>query len=301
MLFSDRYAKFIEVKDGEYKDYICGEIEERVKKKIAFVMDEFAQDNLLSPFRNNPGYTITTDALNIAIRNFNEEKEMKYFYVDHWISNDPEVYSLGTAFTPFLFDVIELQYEELSDDWKLEFQVEINKVFRDNDVPWVLSSGRMYKIDSQQFECDLKRKQLERLREISYSLPVFQSAYEEYRKALEFFQNEDYAEAVSNAGKSYESVMKIILKTEKGTADQLTKAVVKGEGLELPGSMTGDGFKDKVLMTLPYIRNNSTASHGAGMNSSQISKDMANLAINLAASLNTFLIDTYKEKISNKA
>lgn len=288
MLFSDRYQR------------ISVEVEGSVRLKIAALMISYAEPKEVTINRFT-GEKIKSNALSIALERFNEECKWRYHFVGTTLDIISQYPDWLCAYAEHLFDVIELQYEEITVKWKLKFQTDINKIFTDYEVPWVLSGGRMYKIDSQQFECDLKQKQLERLREISYSLPVFQSAYEEYRKALEFFQNEDYAEAVSNAGKSYESVMKIILKTEKGTADQLTKAVVKGEGLELPGSMTGDGFKDKVLMTLPYIRNNSTASHGVGMNSSQISKDMANLAINLAASLNTFLIDTYKEKISNKA
>lgn len=288
MLFSDRYQR------------ISVEVEGSVRLKIAALMISYAEPKEVTINRFT-GEKIKSNALSIALERFNEACKWRYHFVGTTLDIISQYPDWLCAYAEHLFDVIELQYEEITVKWKLKFQTDINKIFTDYEVPWVLSGGRMYKIDSQQFECDLKQKQLERLREISYSLPVFQSAYEEYRKALEFFQNEDYAEAVSNAGKSYESVMKIILKTEKGTADQLTKAVVKGEGLELPGSMTGDGFKDKVLMTLPYIRNNSTASHGAGMNSSQISKDMANLAINLAASLNTFLIDTYKEKISNKA
>lgn len=288
MLFSDRYQR------------ISVEVEGSVRLKIAALMISYAEPKEVTINRFT-GEKIKSNALSIALERFNEECKWRYHFVGTTLDIISQYPDWLCAYAEHLFDVIELQYEEITVKWKLKFQTDINKIFTDYEVPWVLSGGRMYKIDSQQFECDLKQKQLERLREISYSLPVFQSAYEEYRKALEFFQNEDYAEAVSNAGKSYESVMKIILKTEKGTADQLTKAVVKGEGLELPGSMTGDGFKDKVLMTLPYIRNNSTASHGAGMNSSQISKDMANLAINLAASLNTFLIDTCKEKISNKA
>ena len=65
--------------------------------------------------------------------------------------------------------------------------------------------------------------------------------------------------------------------------------------------MSGAGFKGNVLMSLPYIRNNSTASHGAGRTQVEIPKSLANLAINLAASLDSYLIDTYVEQKSNEA
>ena len=61
--------------------------------------------------------------------------------------------------------------------------------------------------------------------------------------------------------------------------------------------MASEGFREKVLMSLPYIRNNSTASHGAGRSMAEISKNMANLAINLASALNSYLIDVFKEQV----
>ena len=63
--------------------------------------------------------------------------------------------------------------------------------------------------------------------------------------------------------------------------------------------MTKEGFKDKVMMSLPFVRNNSGADHGAGAQKVIISKAMANLAINLAASLNTYLLEEYDESIKS--
>lgn len=60
--------------------------------------------------------------------------------------------------------------------------------------------------------------------------------------------------------------------------------------------MKPDGFREKVMMTLPYIRNNSGADHGAGTATPIISKSLANLAINLASALNTYLIEAYKTR-----
>lgn len=65
----------------------------------------------------------------------------------------------------------------------------------------------------------------------------------------------------------------------------------------LPNTINPVGFKDSVLMSLPFIRNNA-ASHGAGAVDSSISKSLANLAINLAASLCTYLIEENKMLIS---
>lgn len=151
----------------------------------------------------------------------------------------------------------------------------------------------MIKVDSQQFEQDLKQKALLRMCELTDSAPIFQSSYDEFVKSIEFFQRGDYAEAISNDGKSYESVMKVILQVERGNADKLTKDLISRGGLTFTESITSEGFREKVLMSLPYIRNNSTASHGAGQSTIKVSKDMANLAINLEVSLNSYLIDMF--------
>lgn len=171
----------------------------------------------------------------------------------------------------------------------------VNNVLRDNDVPWIIADGVMIKIDAKQFEQDLKRKALEQLHELTDSAPVFQSAYDELIKAVEFLEKDNYAEAVTNAGKSYESVMKIICGADRGNADALTQKILSDGHITLPTAMNGNGFREKVLMSLPFIRNNSAA-HGAGMNSEDLTRPLANLAVNLAAALDTYLIEEYSEE-----
>ena len=64
--------------------------------------------------------------------------------------------------------------------------------------------------------------------------------------------------------------------------------------------MTKEGFREKVLMSLPYIRNNSAADHGAGAVPIQISKELAKLALNISASLCTYLIENYLASLNIK-
>ncbi len=293
MLFSERYNDLIEFGNGESKDHICGEIEYSVKEKIAAVMYDFAEPTIVRPNRYD-SYEVRTTALHIAVETFCYTKGTPYISLTHNVFDGPAYNPLAAAFTPFLFDVIELQYEELSDGEKPDFQTAINNVFSINNIPWLLHDGRMVKVDSPQFEQDLKQKALAQMHELIDAAPLFQSAYDELIKAIEFFEKGDYAEAISNAGKSYESVMKVVLQLDRGNADKLTKGIVVCDCLNLPESMTSEGFREKVLMSLPYIRNNSTASHGAGRSTVEISKNMANLAINLASALNSYLIDVFK-------
>ena len=295
MLFSERYKDFIELENREPVDHICGKIDYPVKKQLSAVMSEFAEPMTVYLSRYYSREKSTT-ALEIAVETFNATNRTHFISFQHNISDDSVQDSLASAFTPFLFDIIELQYKNLSDEEKVNFQSAINLIFGKNDIPWLLHNGRMIKIDSTQFEQDLKQKASALMQELVDAEPIFQSAYNELIKAIEFFQKGDYAEAISNAEKSYESVLKVVLNTDKGNADKLTKELVDGR-LSLPDSMSGAGFKEKVLMSLPFIRNNSSASHGAGKGVIEITKALANLSINLAATLNTYLIDVFSKHI----
>lgn len=151
----------------------------------------------------------------------------------------------------------------------------------------------MVKIDAQQFELDLRRKTLESLKELQDINPKFQSAYSELLQACSFIETQNYGEAIVNAGNSYESVLKVICAEQKGNADKLTNKYVDDILSNLPASMTNAGFREKVMMALPFIRNNSSSGHGAGEELVTISKPLAKLAINLSAAMNTYLIEEY--------
>ena len=197
------------------------------------------------------------------------------------------VQSLGN-----IFDVVELLYIELSELERVKYTKELNIFFDENNLPWRMLDGKMIKIDAQQFECDLKIKALAQLQELKDAEPKFQSAYTELMTAIETLDKGDFQSAINNAGKSYESVLKVILGADRGNADKLTKQYADSL-LVFPDTMKADGFREKVMMSLPYIRNNSGADHGAGAKEVVISKPMANLAVNLAAALNTYLIEEY--------
>ena len=296
MIFSQRYKDLIKFGDGESKDEICGDIDFTVKQKIVGTLKEFREPVRYHPNRYD-NYEQTTDALEIAANKLNETigYPVANMAAADFMPYGSEDIALASMFTPFLFDLIELQYEALSESEKEPFRVAVNVVFRDNDIPWIIADGVMVKIDAKQFEQDLKRKALEQLHELTDSAPVFQSAYDELIKAVEFLEKDNYAEAITNAGKSYESVMKIICGADRGNADALTQKLISDNHISLPAAMNANGFREKVLMSLPFIRNNSAA-HGAGMNSEDLTSPLANLAVNFAAALDTYLIEENGEE-----
>lgn len=298
MVFSQRYKDLIQEQDGELYDGIFGDESQSVRSGLVSTMFDFREPQIYHPNRYAYDLTEETDALLSALAR--QEEFLGFSPVLHPYGGFPcidiDEERISSLFVPYLFDLIELQYDELSDspeNGKKDFQAEINTVFRDGNVPWLLVDGRMVKIDSKQFEQDMKRKAAEHLNELKDAAPVFQSSYDELVKAIEFLDKGNFAEAITNAAKSYESALKVLCNEENATPDKLTKTVISNRLFELPDSMKPEGFQSQVLMSLPFIRNRPGAAHGAGAGTGEISRNMANLAVNLACALDTYIADEW--------
>ena len=300
-LFSERYEELLQDEPNWLGGDDDGNIPYNVKALIARIMEDFREPISFQPSRYD-SYTVDTDALYLAIEELNEHVDYRVVDLDMMRlgSGLDEVHVLANVYTPHLFDLIELQYEELSDDaenGKDGFRGEINKVLRETDIPWLLVDGRLVKIDPKQFEQDLKLKALSEMKKLKDTDPLYQGAYDELRKAIDFLGRGDYAEAVINAEKSYESVLKVILGSESETeaASGLTKRLLDAGKLSLPEGLKPEAFQSSVLMSLPIIRNKAAA-HGSGATGCEMSRPMANLAVNLACALSTYLTQEKTDK-----
>ena len=300
-LFSERYGELLQDEPSWFGGDDGSDIPYNAKVLIASVMLDFCEPVSIQPNRYDE-CIVDSNAFDLAICEFNEHVD--YRAVDLGVmcmgSGLDEIHALANVYTPHLFDLIELQYNELSDDaenGKGGFRGEINKVFREHDIPWLLVDGRLVKIDPRQFEQDLKLKGLSEMKELKDANPLYQGAYDELRKAVGFLGRGDYAEAVINAEKSYESVLKVICgpESEAEAANGLVKRLLEAGKLPLPEGLKPEAFQNNVLMSLPIIRNKAAA-HGSGATGCEISCPMANLAVNLACALDTYLIQEATDK-----
>lgn len=300
-LFSERYGELFQDEPNWFGGDGDSNVPYSVKVLIARVMEDFREPISFQPSRYD-SYTVDTNALYLAIKGLNEHVDYRVVDLDmmRMGSGLDEVHALANVYTPHLFDLVELQYKELSDDaenGKDGFRDEINKVFREHSIPWFLVDGRLVKIDPKQFEQDLKLKALNRMEALKDANPLYQGAYDELRKAIDFLGRGDYAEAVINAEKSYESILKVILGSEFETeaANGLTMRLLDTGKLALPEGLKPEAFQSNILMSLPIIRNKAAA-HGSGTTGREISAPMANLAVNLACALDTYLIQETTDK-----
>ena len=295
MIFSKRYKDMVFDRDGQWNDRIVGELDFKLRKSIIETLISFDEPKEYKKGRYSVD-TIEIGAFHCAVMCLN--RDVGYDVISsnifQFLQYESNYDIIAGTFAPFLFDIIEYQFELLSAMEKKAFSKQLNDVFSKYDSPWIIHDGNMIKIDSCQFEMDLKNKTEALLKELKDAEPEFQPAYDELNKAIEFYNKTDYSEAIMNANKSYESVLKVFLNVAKGNADKLTSDIIRK--INLPSSFNPDGFKDKVLMSLPFVRNNATG-HGAGAKEVIISKELANLSINLACSLITFVVEEYKKGV----
>jgi hypothetical protein len=128
--------------------------------------------------------------------------------------------------------------------------------------------------------------------------PSFVEAFKELLAAYESYDKNDYKNAVLNAEKSYESVLKVVLNDAEGAVDSLLGKLINIPFFikTFPKTMSKGGFKDKILSSLPYIRNLTKVGHGSGSEDIDISKSLTRLSLNLSCTLSSCILYCYSEK-----
>lgn len=138
-LFSERYKDLIDRGQGEPVDNISGTINFKTKKRLCKIMSEFAEPIIYRPNRYD-NCTQTTDALSVAIEQFNEF--MDFPIIDlrgAMYSPCPMNEFLAQSFTPFILDIMEFQYDVLSVGEKSAYQEAINTIFQKDNVSFRLT------------------------------------------------------------------------------------------------------------------------------------------------------------------
>lgn len=296
MLFSERYKGALFDKEGNWTDTISSDVTFQCKQWIVEIMMEFDEPKKVRTSRYS-NETENRGTVGLVIEKFCHDSN--YYcsscFLDYTGRYNQE--QIASLYTPFLFDLIEMQYVALSKKEKTDFKDKINSAFDKFNLPWLLVDGKLIKIDTRQFEMDLKNKTASLMLELKDENTIFQSAYDDLMKSIEQYGKNEFSECIISACKSYESVLKVYLNVTRGNANSLTSDFSKQ--IASNTNINGKGLSDNVLMSLPYIRNN-VAAHGSGANESLISQEIANLSINLACSLITFVVSEYSKKEAKK-
>ena len=166
---------------------------------------------------------------------------------------------------------------------------EINHRFREHGVGFEFANGEILRIDSQLLHAEVVKPALQLLHG-----PGYEGAKEEFLNAYSHYRSQDNKEAVTNAAKAFESVMKVILSKRGWThnatdpAKKLIAALIYG-GL-LPSysenQLTGLSM---LLEGIPTPRNKNAA-HGQGAAPVAMSDEMTGYVLHMTASTIVFLV-----------
>ena len=140
-LFTERYKELIIHGQEHPIDNISGSVGLKAKKNICKIMLEFREPMRYQPNRYD-SWTETTDALEQAVKRLNEHLEIPAVNLSALETSPCTDYEfLAAHFTPLLFDIIELQYDELSSREKAAFQAKINTSFQRDNVSFRLNDS----------------------------------------------------------------------------------------------------------------------------------------------------------------
>ncbi len=156
----------------------------------------------------------------------------------------------------FVLDTIELAFARMLPEDREPFRNKVNAVFELHDCPWRLSDGEFFKLDA-----DFVGARIAVNAHDALAANSFAGAADEYAKARQELAAGDAKDAIIHAGKSFESVMKVLTGMNHANADQLIKSLVNQDYFDdLPAGLRV-GFSEQVLKTLPFLRNK-LAGHG---------------------------------------
>lgn len=213
--------------------------------------------------------------------------------------------------TEEVLDIIELTFryiDRVIRDWnpyliqqaKIEQNpddaiAELNQRFRERGLGYQYIEGQIVRIDSEYIYTEAVEPAVNILRE-----EEFEGASEEFLSAHDHFRKGRYKEAITDALKAFESVMKTICKrknwevAENATAKPLINTLLKNELIPASLQTQFSSLRDTLESGLPTVRNKNSG-HGQGEKPTELPSHLVAYALHLAATNILFLIESYKE------
>lgn len=189
-----------------------------------------------------------------------------------------------------VFDAIEVASRYFDTPEREALRQKLNQIFELHDCPWRMADGEFFKLDA-----DFVGAQLAVTAHESLAANQFAGASHEYAKARLYLASGDVREAIFFAGHSFESVMSVLSGVQHANGDRLIKELGnQGFFDDLPEAARA-GFMDQVLRALPFLRNK-LGGHGQGKDVVAIPPVYGDLAIQIAAAFQNFLIAKHLER-----
>ncbi len=189
-----------------------------------------------------------------------------------------------------VLDVIEAWCDNAERSKVAECESKLNTLFEIHNSPWRVVNATVFLVDSEYLHNEVIAKTQSLLRENSVA-----GALEEFTEAVSCLTDGRTKEAVVNAHKSVESVMKTILQTQKHlTFGRLLDNLIKSGIIPTYYEEFMIHF-EKLALGAVKERNRPGTGHGQGAEPTEVPKSLAEFAVHLAAVINLFLIRRWVE------
>lgn len=249
----------------------------------------------------------TSDATGEFVQNptfMEAEETLKDFYgEDELVAYGPEgklePTDLGglieSGYPARVLDALEAWMDCAPPDRARRCEADLNSAFEIHQSPWRIVGGTVFLIDSEYLHTEVIATTQSLLKECGFAGPL-----EEFQTAVSLLMSGQTKEAVVNAHKSVESVMKAIL----GTREHLTFGALLRQLIE--SGIIPDYYEEffahfeKLALGAVKQRNLPGGGHGQGADLVQIPRTLAELAVNLAGAINVFLIKTWINRQSGR-
>lgn len=239
-------------------------------------------------FDNNDNWTFNN--IEEALKTFYGEDELlAYDAIGKLVPTDLNGL-IDSGFPGRVLDAIEAWCDNAEPLKIDECEKELNTLFEIHNSPWRIVNATVILIDSEYLHNEVVAKTLSLLRENSIT-----GALEEFTETVSCLTDGRTKEAVVNAYKSVESVMKTILKTQKHRPyGYLLKKLIKSGIIPTYYEEFMNHF-EKLALGAVKERNVPGRGHGQGAEPREVSKNLAEFAVHLAAVINLFLIRQWIE------
>ena len=281
MLFSQRYMRLLE------QELLAVELSGAVRNKIWKWLDRYDASIRVQPDPNDNWYENSN-----VLSEVEDELQRQHGWddildvlPDRFQSSEHGLRSLVTDGPgEFILDIIELTYNVLVAEERETFQREVNKVLDLHECQWRLLDGEFFKLDR-----DFIGARLAATAHAALATNHFAGAAEEYAKSQRELCLGEVKDSILYAGKSFESVLKVITGLNNANANELINGMCKqGFFDDLPSDVRS-GFAHNVMRALPFLRNR-LGGHGQGARVVEVPETYGELAIQLAAAFHNFLI-----------
>lgn len=281
MLFTERYLSAIE------ESRLVIDLPDPVRPKLWSWLEHF--DASIGAPRSG-GTTTILEAVAYDLKTENGWDTISDLPLEEGVVVRSPLHHLVLAgYEHLVFDIVELAHGYMEPGDQDEFEQKVNKVLRLRRCPWHLSRGEFFMLDRDFVGI--------RLAETAYEALVangFVGAANEYAKCRRELGSGAVKNAIVEAGKSIESVLKVLTGQKDATAHQLVKEMLTQSFFDDIPEDARSGFAPQVLLTVSFLRNKLGA-HGQGSVITEVPTAYGTLAVQLAAAIHNFLISKHRE------